>query len=385
MKRRQVLASLAGVGGLAGCLTRDDAGGTTDAPTETSTDTTEGGTDAATGTTTVGTATPQSLEGTLTVGTYGSFVDAPSTSPGPWIKEEFEKQHPDVTLEWAVPENGIDHYIRRRRSGATIDADCWVGLKVPELVRVDQQLSKPLFEGVATDRVENWQHVKDGFSLDPQNRVMPLFTGYMSFVYDGTAVENPGTLDALTTAQYRGKVTVQNPITDNTGLYFLLWTIKEQGEDGYLDYWQRLLDNDATVLDSWGSVYNAFTSGEAPVITSYSNDRVYAKRAGADLAKHRISFPGDHGYTNLSGFGKFATSDQDALVRAFTDFMLGADAQGVLAEKNVSFPVTDHASVPDVFEQYAKVPEDPLLYTYDELSGNLETWRDEWSRTVASK
>ncbi len=29
---------------------------------------------------------------TLVVGTYSSFIDAPSTSPGAWVKEQFEQE-----------------------------------------------------------------------------------------------------------------------------------------------------------------------------------------------------------------------------------------------------------------------------------------------------
>lgn len=331
------------------------------------------------------TTTRESLEGTLTVATYGSFVDAPSSSPGPWIKTAFERRHPDVTLEWATPENGINHYIQRRQRGVDLGADAYIGLKVPELVRIDRELDDPLFEAVDTGRLANFDHVEEGYALDPDNRVLPVFTGYMSFVYNDYEVDAPGTLDALTRPEYEGKLTVQNAQTDNTGLYFLLWTVKVKGEDGYLDYWRALLDNDLTVLKSWGEVYESFTSGKAAIVTSYSTDQVYAQRYDQDLKKHQVAFPGGHGYTNLSGMGKFATSERPALARAFLDFMLGPEAQGKLAELNVSFPVTDHATVPEVFQKYAKKPPEPLLFTYDELTGEVGTWRDDWARVVAGQ
>lgn len=379
MDRRRFLAAAGGVAGvsLAGCLSDDGTGTDTDAGTATEGTSGTGGT--------AGSPTTRSLEGTLTVATYDSFVDAPSSSPGPWVKEAFEEEHPDVTLKWATPENGINHYIERRNQGAGIDADVYVGLKVPELVRVDRELSNRLFEPVDTGDLANFGHVGSEFSLGPGDRVLPVFTGYQSFVYNGYEVDEPETLDALAEPAYRGKLTVQNARTDNTGLYFLLWTVKVKGEDGYLDYWRELTDNDVTILDSWGETYTAYTSGEADVVTSFSNDQVYAKRSDQDLEKHRVAFPGGHGYTNLSGMGTFATSDQSDLATAFMDFMLGPSAQGKLAELNVSFPVTDHATVPDVFEEYAQEPSDPLLYTYNDLKGSLETWQDEWARTVAER
>ncbi|WP_049985014.1 thiamine ABC transporter substrate-binding protein [Halobellus rufus] len=366
MDRRTYLATaVGGALGLAGC-TGSDSPGETSSPTS------------------AGTATSTATEpsGTLTVATYGSFVDAPSSSPGPWLKEEFERRYPDATLEWATPESGINYYIQRFNADSALEADAYVGLKVPELVRVDQRTDGELFERPDLDSLSNWEHVTSR-QFDERNRLLPVFTGYCSFVYDGTDVSEPSTLQELTTETYEGNVLVQNPTTDNTGLYFLLWTIKEFGPDGYRDYWRDLLANDVSVLDSWGSVYQSFTEDEVDVVTSYSNDRVYAERSDQNLEKHRVAFPGGHGYTNLSGMGTFAPSDQNRLAEAFLDFMLSPQAQGKLAELNVSFPVTDHASVPSVFEEYAKEPPNPQMYSYEELAGNLDEWLRGWERTVA--
>lgn len=389
MDRRELIASGSSLValGLAGCLTSDDEAATeptdtTDRADPTGTTETDDGTTAEE-TTDEETATDE-LAGTLTVATYGSFVDAPSSSPGPWIKEEFERRHPNVTLEWETREKALDHYILRKQNDAAVDADAYVGMKVPELVRVDEKLDEPLFEGVRTDRLSNYDAVKSGYSFDPENRILPVFTGYCAFVYNDYEVDAPETLEALTTDAFQGEVTVQNAQSDNTGLYFLLWTVKEYGEDGYLDYWERLLDNDLTILDSWGESYGAFTSGDTSILPSYSTDQVFANRADADLEKHQVAFPDGNGYTNLSGIGKFADSDQDRLTEAFVDFMLGPEAQGKLAELNVSFPVTDHGDVPAVFEEYAKEPPEPLLYTYDDLVGRVGEWRENWARTVAS-
>lgn len=379
MNRRRFLTAAGAACGVtvAGCTGTTDQGTETESPSET-----ESRTETTTSTVT-GTASDESLQGTLTVATYDSFVDAPSSSPGPWIKEEFERRYPGVTLEWATPEGGINHYIQRRNGGASFDADAYTGLKVPELVRVDQNVDDPLFEPPNVDALSNWTHVESGTTFDEDNRVLPVFSGYCSLVYDGYEVDEPETLEALTGAQYEDRLFVQNPTSDNTGLYFLLWTVKTFGEDGYLDFWRELLDNGTNVLDTWGEVYQAFGDGEASIITSFSNDRVFAEQSGADLKEHRIALPNGHGYTNLSGMGKFAPSDRTDLTEAFFDFMLGPDAQGKLAELNVSYPVTENASVPSVFEEHAKKPSEPLMYTYDELVGNLDTWRDDWARMVA--
>ena len=82
--------------------------------------------------------------GTLTVATYSNFIDAPSVSPGEWLKEEFESRV-DAELEWATPDNEVNYYVERTASGASIDADLYVGLTTEDLVRVDETLDDDLF------------------------------------------------------------------------------------------------------------------------------------------------------------------------------------------------------------------------------------------------
>jgi thiamine transport system substrate-binding protein len=144
MKRRTFLkhGTTATVVGLAGCTGADEAqqGTTTDAETTTEETTTEETT----------TETEQSLSGTLNVATYSSFIDAPSTAPGGWLKEEFESRHPDVTVEYETPENEVNYYIQRAAQNVDIEADVYVGMNVDHLIRIDEKLGDTqLFESTA--------------------------------------------------------------------------------------------------------------------------------------------------------------------------------------------------------------------------------------------
>jgi len=378
MRRRTFLRAVGagGVAGLAGC-TGNDGGSTATNGGES-----DGGAASATGTTT-GTAAgiPE-----LVVATYGAFVDAPSTSPGPWIKETFESEF-DATLSFATPDSEINYFIERALRGVEIDADAYVGLNVDMLIRVDEKLDDGLFATVGD--VEGRNDVKDGLNFDPQGRIVPYDTSYVSLVYNETFGDGdfaaPETFDGLLESDYEGDLLVQNPAASATGKSFLLHTIKAKSEDGYLDYWQKLKENNARVVSDWGTSYDQYLKEEAPMVVSYSTDQVYAHREGQDLAKHQIRFLNDQGYAYPEGMSVFRDADDPDLARRFLEFILRPDVQGEIAQRNVAFPSTTTAELPSSFEEYAQAPPEAVTFTYDELRDNVSEWTTAWERQFASK
>lgn len=326
---------------------------------------------------------PGTSPDTVRVGTYKAFVDAPSTSAGDWVKQEFEKET-DLSLEWVVRENELSDFIRRRKEGAPLEADAYLGVTPQDLVRAEAELDDPLFEGFATDQIENAGNIREAYHFDPERRVLPTGASYICIVYDEGEVSAPPTLSALTNDEYQDALLLANPQNTATGLLFLLWTINTIGADSYLDYWQRLMDNGVHILGTWSDSYSAYSNEEAPMVVSYSTDQVYAANADQDMSRHQIAFPNDQGYAYVDGLAKFATTERDELVRQFANFMLTPDVQRETAVQNVGLPTVTNASLPEKFQQYAHVPDEPIQFSYDTLAENMTTWRDEWAKQVAS-
>ncbi|WP_255151604.1 thiamine ABC transporter substrate-binding protein [Halorarius halobius] len=318
--------------------------------------------------------------GTLTVATYPSMVDGDGAA-GPWLKQEFEKQYPEATVEFATPESGLNYYIQRAREGIPIEADLYVGLNVDHLLRLDTELDDDLFDSV--DSIDRRDQVKEGLEFDPKGRAVPYDTGYISLVFDESEVEEPKTFADLTTDPYEGTLIVQNAQSSATGRAFLLWTVKQFGADGYLDYWRRLDRNDITVLGTWDDAYTAYSNGERPMVVSYSTDQVYANRYDQDMTRHQIGFLNEQGYANPEGMARFATAGDDGLATAFMEFVLRPEVQGEIAVRNVQFPATPNADLPETFDKYAKEPPEPVTFTYDDLKGKVDGWVEDWAREIA--
>ncbi|MFC6771898.1 thiamine ABC transporter substrate binding subunit, partial [Halorubrum pallidum] len=340
---------------------------------------------------------------TLTVATYTSFIDAPSVSPGEWLKSEFESRI-DATLEWATPDNEVNYYVERAASGVEIDADLYVGLTTEDLVRVDDRLDDDLF--AEAGEIPGAADVRDGLRFDPFERAVPFDTGYVSLVYDGTTMTAPETFEGLLDDQYAGALIAQNPGGSSTGRSFLLHTVHRFGDGGvagadggdgsetveggdgdpdydYLDYWADLQANDVRVLGNWEDAYAAWSEGEAPMVVSYSTDQVFADMEGEDLQEHQVRFLNDQAYATPEGMAVFADADEPELAREFMSFVLDPEVQGEIAQRNVAFPATDTAALPEDYAELAQEPADPVTFSYDELQGSVGEWIEAWERQFA--
>nr|AAZ66751.1 periplasmic protein [Halobacterium sp. AS7092] len=359
MRRRTFVGAVGGstVAGVAGCLTRD--------------------------------STPGGGDGdALRIATYPSMVEEGDPA-GVWLKEAFESEYPEAEISWTVPENGINTYIERARQDA-VDADVYFGLNVDELVRVDDSFDGQLFRSLERDRIEGVDRLRDDLTFgDPNDRVLPYDTGYISLVYDESVLAPPESLDALLDTEYEDTLITQNAQSSDPGLAFLLWTIAEYGADGYLEYWRALRDNGVQILDGWSeSYFGSYAEEERPMIVSYSTDQVFhATGDEPDLTRHQIAFPNEQGYENPEGMAIFADSDKADLAADFMAFVLSSEAQAEIARRNVQFPAVadDHVELDESFAQYAHAPAEPVAFTYDDLRGNLDGWIEDWAREFASQ
>lgn len=318
---------------------------------------------------------------TLVVSTYTSFLDAPSTAPGAWLKSEFESEF-DRDLVWQSPPGEINHFIERENNDQAIDTDVYLGVNTDELVRADRELGDRTLFTEAPD-VEGAERIRDAVAIDdPEGRALTFDTGFICPVYDGTQIEAPETFEELRQPEFASELLAQDPTSSQTGLAFMLHTINTLGEDGdeWLEFWSDLDDGGATILGSWNAAYDAWPE-EAPMVVSYSTDQVFADRFDANLEEHQVRFLNDQAYANPEGMAMFADGNE-AAAREFMEFILRPEIQGEIAQRNVVFPAVENAELPADYDELAFEPSEPVTLGYEALSGSLEGWLEDWEREI---
>ncbi len=237
--------------------------------------------------------------------------------------------------------------------------------------------------------------IPDEFKLDPQKRALPVDYGDVCINYDKAYfAENnlivPGSLEDLTRPQYRGLLAVENPATSSPGLAFLMATIAEYGDPGYLDYWQRLKDNGLVVVNDWETAYYTNFSassgkGPQPMIVSYGSsppaEVIFAEKPLDDAPTASIVAPGTC-YRQIEFAGILANTQQRALAEKFIDFLLSVPFQEDMPLQMFVFPVNPDASLPDAFAKYAQIPQEPARLGPSLIAEKRQAWIDAWSEAV---
>jgi thiamine transport system substrate-binding protein len=242
-------------------------------------------------------------------------------------------------------------------------------------------LSKALDEGIFETYISpNLRYIPDELIFDKTHHITPFDHGYFAVVYDSVKLKNPpGSLEDLKRPEYRKKIILQDPRTSSPGLGFLLWTIAVYGEK-YLHYWEELKPNILTITEGWDTAYGLFTSGEAPMVLSYTTSPAYHVEY-ENTTRYRAALFEEGNYLQIEGMGILKDAKNKTGARQFIDFILTADFQEEIPLTNWMFPVNPQVKLPESFG-YAPAPETVLSIDTFKIKENQKRWVDEWLKVI---
>ena len=229
-------------------------------------------------------------------------------------------------------------------------------------------------------------------SVDPSlvpstDLVTPIDFGDVCFNYDKAYFEDenldvPSGLEELATETYAPLTTVEHPATSSPGLAFMLATVAEFGEDGWLDWWQRMRDAGVNVVPDWNTAYyGEFTryDGDSPLVLSYASSppaEVIFSETPIDVAPTAVLEAGC--YRQVEYAGVMAGTDHPDAAGDLIDFMLSVEFQETIPTNWFVFPANQDAELPPEFVEHTTVPASPARLDPDVIAENRDRWLQEW-------
>jgi thiamine transport system substrate-binding protein len=255
-------------------------------------------------------------------------------------------------------------------------------------------LSRALEEGIfASYDSPLLAAIPDQFELDPQHYALPVDYGDVCLNYDkGYFAEKklppPQNLQDLLEPEYKSLLVVENPATSSPGLAFLLVTLSNFGEEGYLEYWRGLVANDVLVVEGWDTAYNTEFSrwgGTRPIVVSYGSsppfEVIYAEAPMEEPPTAAVVSDGAC-FRQIEFVGILRGTQQRALAEKWVDFMLSTTFQEDMPLQMYVFPVNQNASLDETFVKFLALPQKPASLAPAEIAANREKWLREWTEAV---
>ena len=319
---------------------------------------------------------------TLTVMTHDSFA----------ISEE-------VVLQFEAEYHATVYFVRSGDSGSALNqailtrdnpiADVFFGVDNTFLTRA---LEEGIFEAYDSPLLDM---IPDEFEVDPDHFALPVDYGDVCINYDKSYLEQnnleaPTSLEALVEPQYAGLLVTENPATSSPGLAFLMATIAQFGEDGYLDYWSSLRENGLVVANDWETAYYTNFSGSTgqgpqPFVVSYGSSPAaevyFAEDPPAEAPTASIIGPNTC-FRQIEFVGILAGTLNRDLAEAWVDFMLSVRFQEDIPLQMFVFPVNQEANLPEVFAKNVQIPDQPAALAPESIDQNRAAWIEAWTETV---
>lgn len=309
---------------------------------------------------------PAKAQETLTIYTYESFTA--EWGPGPQIEKAFESQC-NCAVNFVSVADGVVLLNRLRLEGKSTKADIVLGL---DTNLIHEAKATGLFAPHGTDvsRVK----VPGGFSDDV---FIPYDFSYFAFVYDTQALTTPPlSLKELVEADDSLKIIIEDPRTSTPGLGLLLW-VKIIYGDGAADAWEKLRSKVLTVTPGWSEAYGLFTSGEAPMVLSYTTSPAYHV-IEEDSERYAAAAFSDGHYLQVEVAAQTQKGSKNPLAHQFLDFMQGPAFQDVIPETNWMLPAGEISKLLNPAFNALVTPAKTLLIPSDEVAAQRQNWVNEW-------
>jgi len=223
-------------------------------------------------------------------------------------------------------------------------------------------------------------------SGDDEHDLTPVDTGNVCVNVDDTwfaskGVPEPQSLDDLVKPEYKNLFVTPGATTSSPGLAFLLTTVAAYGEDGWQDYWSKLMANGTRLTQGWSDAYEVdFTqgggNGDRPIVLSYDSSPAFTTDGKGGTTTSALL---DTCFRQVEYAGVLAGAKNPDGAKALVDFMLTKPFQEALPDAMYVFPVDSTVSLPADWAKFAKQPDDPYTVDPAVIAARRDEWLRDWS------
>jgi thiamine transport system substrate-binding protein len=233
--------------------------------------------------------------------------------------------------------------------------------------------------------------------LSPDLAAVPYEYGYLAIDYNATfaastdnAVAHASFENFTANSTWAQGLLTENPEYDITGEEFLAWQIEfytavlhQSWQSFWSSVWKEGLP---TPAPDWGTAFGEFsaTSGNPPMVVSYSTDPAYAAANGASGAfNSTVSWNNGtaYGWRTIYGIGIVNGSQQVPLDEQFENWFLNGTVQNEIPLNEWEYPANETVPLPGVFaaaiDPASIVPLNADI-TSAEIAADLPGWIQEW-------
>ncbi|MGP1587874.1 MAG: thiamine ABC transporter substrate-binding protein [Treponemataceae bacterium] len=223
------------------------------------------------------------------------------------------------------------------------------------LLGIDNHLAK---QAVQSGVIENYRP-KNAKNILVKNltsqydeALTPFDWGYFAIIFDTKSkITPPSCLEDLAKPEYKQAVVLMDPRTSTPGMGFFSWT-QAVYKEKYLDYWKRIKPSILTMSPNWSTGYGLFTSGEAPLVISYTTSMAYHIQYDKTSRFQALEFSDGH-VMQIEYLALVKNAANSKGGKAFIDFMISETAQTLIPEGQWMYPAAEKTALP---ESFGKVP-----------------------------
>ncbi|GGD87251.1 ABC transporter substrate-binding protein [Microbacterium murale] len=269
---------------------------------------------------------------------FGSFEDLETAAkaegqlnvialPRDWanygeILDLFAETYPEITINEASPDISSAEEITAAETNEGLDT-------APDVFDLGLAVALSSTDQFAPYQVQTWDEIPDALK-ESTGLFVGDYGGYMSIGYDSSKFDEPGSLDDLLGADYKGAVAINGDPTQ-AGAAFAAVGLAAVQSDGTLDDFQPGIDF-FSELQKAGNFLKVdvtpatITSGETPVVFDW--DYLNAA-AGADNENWKVAVLDGVGYAGYYNQAINKDAPNPAAARLWQEFLYSDDVQNL--------------------------------------------------------